>query len=96
MATSPSRNFALASTWACKLASEALSFSKGNAAGIAYGQPGNASGLSADASLMEIFYKYKVSDNISITPAIIYVANNQAFSGASSNWGGVIQTTFKF
>jgi hypothetical protein len=69
---------------------------KGNAAGVAYGQPGNASGLSTKASLLEIFYKYKVSDNISITPSIFYVANDQAFKGASSNWGGVIQTTFRF
>lgn len=71
-------------------------FAKGNSAGVAYGQPGNASGLSSNASLLEIFYKYKVSDNISITPAIIYVANDQAFKNASSNWGGVIQTKFTF
>ena len=71
-------------------------FAKGNGAGIAYGQPGNAAGLSANASLLEIFYKYKVSDNISVTPALIYVANNQGFQGASSNWGGVIQTKFTF
>jgi hypothetical protein len=71
-------------------------FAKGNGAGVAYGQPGNAAGLSEKASLLEIFYKYKVSDNISITPAIIYVANNQAFQNASSNWGGVIQTKFTF
>ena len=71
-------------------------FAKGNSAGIAYGQPGNAAGLSQQAGLLEIFYKYRVSDNISITPAIIYVANNQAFQGSSSNWGGVIQTKFTF
>jgi hypothetical protein len=71
-------------------------FAKGNGAGIAYGQPGNAAGLSENAGLLEIFYKYKVSDNISITPAVIYVANNQAFQNTSSNWGGVIQTKFTF
>jgi hypothetical protein len=71
-------------------------FAKGNSAGIAYGQPGNAAGLSDKAGLLEIFYKYRVSDNISITPAIIYVANNQAFQNTSSNWGGVIQTKFTF
>ena len=71
-------------------------FGKGNGAGIAYGQPGNAAGLSEKASLLEIFYKYKVSDHISVTPALIYVANNQGFQGASSNWGGVIQTKFTF
>jgi hypothetical protein len=71
-------------------------FARGNGAGIAYGQPGNAAGLSSQASLLEIFYRYKVSDNVSVTPAIIYVANDQAFKNASSNWGGVIQTKFTF
>jgi len=71
-------------------------FGKGNAAGVAYGQPGNGLTLANKAALMEIFYKYKVSDQISVTPAIIYVANDQAFKNASSNWGGVIQTKFTF
>ncbi len=71
-------------------------FAKGNAFGAAVGQPGNAQGLSANATMWEVFYKYRVSDNIAITPAIFYVSNNQAFSGASSNVGGVIQTKFTF
>jgi hypothetical protein len=71
-------------------------FAKGNAAGIAYGQPGNAEGLSEKAQMLEIFYRYKVSDNISVTPALLYVTNNQAFKNASDNWGGVIQTKFTF
>jgi len=71
-------------------------FAKGNAAGVAYGQPGNAEGLSEKAQMLEIFYRYKVSDNISVTPALLYVTNNQAFKNASDNWGGVIQTKFTF
>ena len=71
-------------------------FSRGNNAGIAYGQPGNAAGLTEKAQILEIFYKYKVSDNISVTPALLYITNNQAFQNASSNWGGVIQTKFTF
>ena len=71
-------------------------FAKGNGAGVAIGQPGNAQGLPANATLLEIFYKYRVSDNITITPAIIYSSNNQAFTNASDNWGGVIQTKFTF
>jgi hypothetical protein len=71
-------------------------FAKGNGAGFAIGQPGNASSLSKDALMWEAFYKYRVSDNISITPAVFYVTNNQAFTGASSNFGGVIQTKFTF
>ena len=71
-------------------------FAKGNAAGVAYGQPGNAEGLSEKAQMLEIFYRYKVSDNISVTPALLYVTNNQTFKNASDNWGGVIQTKFMF
>ena len=69
---------------------------KGNAAGVAFGQPGNAEGLSEKAQMLEIFYRYKVSDNISVTPALLYVTNNQGFKNASDNWGGVIQTKFTF
>jgi len=71
-------------------------FAKGNSAGVAVGQPGNSTAISADATMWEVFYKYKVSDNISVTPAVFYVSNNQAFQGNSSNVGGVIQTKFTF
>ena len=71
-------------------------FAKGNAAGFAIGAPGNAASLKKDALMWEAFYRYRVSDNISITPAIFYVSNNQGFKNASSNYGGVIQTQFRF
>jgi Carbohydrate-selective porin, OprB family/S-layer homology domain len=71
-------------------------FVKGNASGFAIGQPGNAEGLSKDALMWEAFYRYRVSDNISITPAVFYISNNQGLKNASSNYGGVIQTTFRF
>jgi hypothetical protein len=48
-----------------------------------------------DATLLEIFYKFRVSDNISITPALFYADNNQRYQD-SSKWGGVIQTKFTF
>ena len=71
-------------------------FAKGNAAGFAIGAPGNATTLTKDAIMWETFYRYKVSDNISITPSVFYVSNNQSLKNASSNYGGVIQTTFRF
>ena len=71
-------------------------FAKGNAAGFAIGAPGNAESLTNDAIMWETFYRYKVSDNVSITPAVFYVSNNQGLKNASSNYGGVIQTTFRF
>jgi hypothetical protein len=70
-------------------------FLPGNAAGVAFGQPGNSENISEDAQMVEIFYKYRVSDNISITPALFYVSNNQRFQN-ESQWGGVVQTTFRF
>jgi hypothetical protein len=70
-------------------------FVDGNSAGVAIGQAPTGENLEK-ATMLEIFYKYQVSDNISITPAIIYGSDNQRLADNSSNWGGVIQTTFKF
>ena len=74
-------------------------FLKGNAAGAAIGAPGNAASLADDkkAMLAEIFYRHKVSDSVSITPALFWVSNNQALkNNVTDYYGGVIQTTFKF
>ena len=74
-------------------------FAKGNAAGVAIGAPGNAASLADDKKAMmgELFYRYKVSDNISVTPAVFYVSNNQGLkNNVSDYYGGVIQTTFRF
>jgi len=73
-------------------------FVKGNAAGFAIGAPGNAASLPDDkkAIMWEAFYRYKVSDAVSVTPAVFYVSNNQGLKQNSSNYGGVIQTTFRF
>ena len=70
-------------------------FVDGNSAGVAIGQAPTGENLEK-STLLEIFYKYQVSDNISITPAIIYGSDNQRLADNSSNWGGIIQTTFKF
>lgn len=68
----------------------------GNSAGVAVGQPPNAEGLSDDALMLEVFYKYQVTDNISITPSLFYISNDADQRGNASEVGGVIQTTFKF
>jgi len=70
-------------------------FVDGNSAGVAIGQAPTGEDLEK-ATMLEFFYKYQVSDNISVTPAIIYGSDNQRLVNNSSNWGGVIQTTFKF
>jgi hypothetical protein len=71
-------------------------FVAGNAAGIAVGQAPSAetAGVS-DATMLEFFYKFQVTDNISITPALFYVDNNQRYQD-SSKWGGVVSTKFVF
>ena len=70
-------------------------FVKGNTAGIAYGQAPTGEDLDT-ADLLEIFYKYQVTDNISITPGIFYVSNNQRLVDNDSRWGYVLQTKFTF
>jgi hypothetical protein len=71
-------------------------FLDGNAAGVAVGQAPSAetAGVS-DATMLEFFYKFQVTDNISITPALFYVDSNQRYQD-SGKWGGVIQTKFTF
>jgi hypothetical protein len=78
-------------------------FIKGNAAGVAFGQPANSEGASgSNPWLVEWFYKYQVSDNISVTPALFYASGssnsttNAAAQPMFNGLGGVIQTTFKF
>jgi hypothetical protein len=71
-------------------------FLAGNSAGVAVGQPANAEGLEDDALMLELFYKAQMTDNISITPAVLYVSNDAGQRGNASEWGAVVQTTFKF
>jgi len=78
-------------------------FVKGNAAGIALGQPANTEGASgSNPWLTEFFYKVQVSDNISVTPTLFYASGssnsttNAAAQPSFTGLGGVIQTTFKF
>lgn len=71
-------------------------FVVGNSAGVAVGQPANAEGLDSDSLMLEFFYKYQVSDNISITPAVFYISNDASQRGNVSEWGAVIQSTFRF
>ncbi len=46
---------------------------------------------------VEGFYKYRVSDNISITPGVIYLTNLGQQSGSNNDaWIGTLRTTFTF
>jgi hypothetical protein len=92
-------------------------FIKGNALGMAVGQPTFVTNIESSAELSdgtvissntndgnyawEWWYKFQVTDNISVTPAIFYLSaplgqiqkeNGQSFN----NFGGLVKTTFKF
>ncbi|NQV10790.1 MAG: iron uptake porin [Cyanobacteria bacterium] len=87
-------------------------FAKGNAAGMAVGQATYATQLSSGSIdglnttpddgnfVWEWWYKFQVTDNISVTPAIFYLSRPLGQSTGSDNsfdvFGGLIQTTFKF
>ncbi|MBE9154561.1 iron uptake porin [Cyanobium sp. LEGE 06113] len=83
-------------------------FVKGNALGMAIGSAGQVGGGKCgtgalctgglwlddgqDTLAYELWYKFQVTDNISVTPAFFWIEN----SGASDTYGGLVKTTFKF
>jgi carbohydrate-selective porin OprB len=84
-------------------------FLKGNSFGMAVGQPtfltqsGDEAILEADDGnyAWEWWYKWQVTDNISVTPALYYlsVPYGQLQKGQGDkfdNFGGLVKTTFKF
>ena len=84
-------------------------FIKGNAAGMAVGQPTFVTGLENDNGngapndgnyAWEWWYRFQVTDNISVTPALFYLSrpNGQYTAGNDTNnvFGGLVQTQFKF
>lgn len=85
-------------------------FSEGSAASVLFGQPIKRSSVGGLASLgtsngraidstpyhLELFYRYRVSRNISITPGVFWVFNPEGASGNPTATVGVIRTTFSF
>jgi hypothetical protein len=96
-------------------------FVKGNDLGMAVGQApfitknggGNNAALTGingnlDSNYMwEWWYKFQVSDNITVTPALYYINNfggqlgrinisNGQYSASNTVFGGLLKTTFKF
>ena len=98
-------NIGAAQSWTLAL-QWADAFAKGNSAGMAVGQPQFATSLRNGRTpqdgnfAWEWWYKFKVSDNISITPAIFYLSRPYGqFTqpGQSNNvFGGLVQTQFRF
>ncbi|MFM7285633.1 MAG: iron uptake porin [Cyanobium sp.] len=71
-------------------------FLEGNALGFAIGSNGyDNGGAGANTGIgLELWYKFQVTDNISVTPGFFWVENN--VSGSDDIVGGVVKTTFKF
>ncbi|MEX1322643.1 MAG: iron uptake porin, partial [Synechococcaceae cyanobacterium] len=76
-------------------------FLQGNAFGIAVGQPGFATstgrGVSTDPDVvaLEAWYKWQVTDAISVTPAVFYISDAEGRS-SSDQFGALLKTSFRF
>ena len=68
-------------------------FIAGNSLGTAIGVTPNTPTDGDTSTLWELFYSMPVTDNITITPAIFTIADND---GADDAFGGIVKTTFKF
>ncbi|MEB3275918.1 MAG: iron uptake porin [Cyanobacteriota bacterium] len=81
-------------------------FAKGNAAGFALGQgvmttAARQGGANDSNYAFEWFYRFRVSDNISVTPAIFYLSSplgqaQRAVGTDLNNVGFLVQTQFRF
>ena len=83
-------------TWSAGFAFPDL-FKEGAMAAIAVGQPFIESQVgNATQTNMELFYRFPVSDNISITPALQFIFNPNNNSGNSTITVGTLRTVFSF
>ncbi|NER26479.1 MAG: iron uptake porin [Symploca sp. SIO1C4] len=83
-------------------------FKEGNTAGLLFGQPLHRVSADGAAELtepnvdratpyhLEAFYKFKVNDNISITPGAFVLFNPESDANNDTTLVGVLRTTFSF
>lgn len=81
-------------------------FAKGNDFGLAVGQPVFATSLTDGVTpndgnfVWEWWYKFQISDNISLTPAVIYLSRPLGMATPKgegfSQLGALVKTTFRF
>lgn len=83
-------------------------FKEGNAAGIIFGQPLYRSSADGDAVLtpadedratpyhLEAYYRFRLNDNISITPGAFVLFNPEGNANNETTTVGVVRTTFTF
>lgn len=104
-ASQPAGSLANSQSWMAGLQWNDI-FIKGNDFGMAVGQPVFATSLTGSATpddgglIWEWWYKFQVTDNITVTPALIYLSRplgqTTPASESFSQFGGLIKTSFKF
>ncbi|MBM5794379.1 MAG: carbohydrate porin, partial [Cyanobacteria bacterium K_DeepCast_0m_m1_088] len=100
-------NVAASQSWAAMFQWDDA-FAKGNAAGFAFGQGVMATATRVSTQPLddsnyafEAFYRFRVTDKISVTPAVFYLSNplgqqQRNNNTVLNNTGFLIQTNFKF
>ena len=71
-------------------------FKEGSNGAILFGQPLKRDNASATPYHLELFYRYQINKNISITPGIYWIFNPESLSSSATATVGVIRTTFTF
>lgn len=77
-------------------------FAKGNALGVAIGQPTfvtslNDGNVNDGQYAFEAYYKMQVTDNIAVTPSVFYLSAPMGETDKNlSTFGALVQTTFRF
>jgi hypothetical protein len=74
---------------------------KGNLAGVVVGMPPKVIDSSREADQntslhIEGFYRFRVTDNISVTPGLFVITNPEHNDNNNSIFVGTVRTTFKF
>jgi hypothetical protein len=65
--------------------------------GNTYNEPGEGGGIDPDTPIqIEALYRLQVTDNIAVTPGVIYIINPEGYSANDNIWVGVVRTTFMF
>jgi hypothetical protein len=89
-------------SWLASLSAKDL-FTEGDLAALSFGQPllrtsvtGAAQGSADTPYHLEALYRFRVSKNISITPGVYFVFNQNSASANGTATVGVIRTTFSF
>ncbi len=100
--TGPSAAGTTFTSWLAALSAKDL-FTEGDLAAVSFGQQlertfvtGAASGGNTTPYQLEAFYRFRVSKNISITPGVFFVFNQESNGANGTATVGVLRTTFSF